>query len=78
MTVQLQSCSWCNRDFFPNQIKHTANGNPICRDCASNTGRDDLFATHGEIQANRRAAAQATAWNNGNGYGEEATKGERE
>lgn len=70
MTVQLQSCSWCNRDFFPNQIKHTTNGNPICRDCASNTGRSDLFATHGEIQANRRAAAKATAWNNGKGWGE--------
>ena len=59
MAAVLVKCTGCGFDRYPNQLVKI-DGKMVCADCRK--------STHGEIQANKRAAAKATAWNNGKGW----------
>lgn len=63
---KLEKCDWYNRFFKASEMTHSEHhGVKVCASC-----RADHGPSHGEIQANKRAAAAATAWNNGKGWGE--------
>lgn len=67
MTRTLVKCAECQRHRYPNQLREVAATvavkKLVCRDClgAPQTLKD--------IETNKRNAAKATAWNNGQGWG---------
>ena len=67
MPRTLVKCSECQRDRYPNQLREVdatvAIKRLVCRDCIGNNN------TLGDIETNKRNAAKATAWNNGQGWG---------
>ena len=60
-------CWECQRDHYPNELREVeatvAIKKLVCRDCIGNNN------TLGDIETNKRNAAKATAWNNGQGWG---------
>lgn len=60
-------CAECQRDHYPNQLREVeatvAIKKLVCRECLGTT------KTMGDIETNKRNAAKATAWNNGQGWG---------
>lgn len=66
MTRTLVKCLECQRDRYPNQLTQVEESviikKMVCQDCLGYTN------TMGDIEANKRNAARATAWNNGNGW----------
>lgn len=64
---KLEKCDWCKRFFKADDLTRSEHhGGKVCASCRA----ADQGPSHGEIQANKRAAAAATAWNNGKGWGE--------
>ena len=61
----LEKCKQCGHDKYHNQLRRT-NAGQMCDDCA-----EKLVVTHGESQLAKSRAAKATAWNNGEGWGNE-------
>ena len=63
MTRTLVKCG----ERYPNQLREVdatvAIKKLVCRDCIGNNN------TLGDIETNKRNAAKATAWNNGQGWG---------
>ena len=66
MTRTLVKCCECQRDHYPNQLREVeatvAIKKLVCRDCLENN------SILGDIETNKRNAAKATAWNNGQGW----------
>lgn len=64
-------CWECRRDHYPNELREVEETVAIkaivkklvCRDCIGTK------STLGDIETNKRNAAKATAWNNGQGWG---------
>ena len=67
MTRELVKCRDCQRDFFPNQLREVPELVVVKKNvCPSCFGTPQ---TMGDIETNKRNAAKATAWNNGQGWG---------
>ena len=66
MTRELVKCWDCQRDFFPNQLREVPElviiKKKVCKSCVGTP------QTLKDIEANKRNAAKATAWNNGQGW----------
>ena len=67
MIRETVKCGECQRDPYPNQLREVeetvAIKKLVCRDCLG------APRTLGDIETNKRNAAKATAWNNGQGWG---------
>lgn len=71
MTRTLVKCGECQRDHYPNELQlreveatvTVTVKKLVCRDCIGTK------STLGDIETNKRNAAKATAWNNGQGWG---------
>lgn len=75
--MAIEKCSWCRRFFKADELTNSDHhGGKVCASCwAADQGPDQFpdatkMIDLGEIQASKRAAAVATAWNNGEGWGE--------
>ena len=71
MTRTLVKCAECYRDHYPNELREVEGTvvikatvkKMVCRDCIG------IKSILGDIETNKRNAAKATAWNNGQGWG---------